>query len=307
MRIGRADFLLLLLLDPRLMRIFLGCFDPRLADEDFEDTRRIRMRARRLFWLREIATPRLFFMSRDYALLTIVAGRERTFSCPARAGPKNLTVPLGPPSILNVGINQHRWKNWVSDEARIVLEELTSRLKWAWEADQDYPKSYPLNTDKAFSVIRAKLELRRRHRSGIQRRIQKLPRQTLPRKRLSKLLNEKTIKAVYENQNDGRYEDALKLAAAGEGKGFAAWRKIWHAINDAYLIHVYGDEFIPKPRVQFLHRNLLELADVVEMHDVKDEGVAEFFDDLCPCGKRHESEAIRKLRTRWARRKGAKP
>jgi hypothetical protein len=220
--------------------------------------------------------------------------------------PKKLDSPASPSFNPNVGKNQHRWKVWVTEQARIILEESTSRLEWAWETDQNYPKSYPVTTDKMFSMIHAKLGLGKRRESGIQRRVQKLPSPSRPRKRLSKLLHEKAIKAVYENQNDGRYEDALKLAAAGEREGFAAWRKIWRAINDAYLIHVYGDEFIPRPRVQFLHRNLLKLADVVEIDDLKDEGIAEFFDDLCPCGKSHEPETIRKLKKRWNDRKETK-
>jgi hypothetical protein len=202
-----------------------------------------------------------------------------------------------------VGKDQHRWKVSVSDQARFVLEESARRLKWAWEIDKNHPKSYPLNTDKAFSVVHAKLELDSGDRSGIQQQALELPSPPIPPKRLSELLHEKTIKAVYEKQNDGSYEDALKLATSGERKGHATWRKILQAVNAAYLIPYYGDEFIPRPQVHFLHRNLLDIADVVRISDLTHQGIAEFLDDLCPCGRRHEPETIRKLRMRWKRGK----
>ena len=204
--------------------------------------------------------------------------------------------------------NQHRWKLWVSDHARCVLEELAQRLKWAWQTDKKYPKSYPLNTDYAFAEVHSQLSEGSQDGSKIiQPQTVELPCPPSPPKRLSELVQERTIKAVYEQQNDGSYEDALKLAASGERKGSIAWRKILHAVNAAYLIHSYGDEFIPTPRVQFLHRSLLKVSEEVGMNDQTHEGIVEFLDDLCPCGVRHEPETIRKLRKRWTGRKRAKP
>jgi hypothetical protein len=203
--------------------------------------------------------------------------------------------------------NQHRWKQWVSDHACCVLEKSAQRLKWTWDTDRKYPKSYPLNTDYAFAQIHSELREGSRDRSQSEQETRELPSPAPAPKRLSDLVHEKTIKAVYEQQNDGRYKDALKLAAYGEPKGSIAWRKILHAVNAAYLIHSYGEEFIPAPRVQFLHRNLLKIADVVEMDDVTHEGIVEFLDDLCPCGEKHEAETIRKLRNRWTGGKRPKP
>ena len=228
---------------------------------------------------------------------------------------KKLDSPSSPALNPNVGRNQHRWKLWVSDDARCVLEESVQRLKWAWETDKKYPKSYPLNTDYAFAQIQSQLTEGSRDRSQIVPQPPELPSPSPAPKRLSELVHEKTIKAVYEQQNDGKYENALKLAASGEREGAIAWRKILHAVNAAYLIHSYGDEFIPRPRVQFLHRNLLKIADITSMNelthegiqDLTHEGIVEFLDDLCPCGKKHEAETIRKLRKRWTGGKRAEP
>ena len=37
------------------------------------------------------------------------------------------------------------------------------------------------------------------------------------------------------------------------------------------------------------------------MDDLTSEGFVEFFDDLCPCGKKHQADAIRKLGQRIAK------
>jgi hypothetical protein len=64
-RISRADSLLPLLFDPRLISIFLCGFGPRLAVEDFEDVCRIRIRARRLLRPLELFLTRLIFIMRE--------------------------------------------------------------------------------------------------------------------------------------------------------------------------------------------------------------------------------------------------
>jgi hypothetical protein len=89
-------------------------------------------------------------------------------------------------------------------------------------------------------------------------------------------VDEKTIKDVYEQQNDGSYEVALKLAASGEGKGASVWRKIVLAVDATYMINFYGMEFIPRPRVHFLHRKLLNIAARGGLDDISHEGIAEF-------------------------------
>ena len=196
--------------------------------------------------------------------------------------------------------NRHRWKLSVSDHAKNVLEGLAKRVKWAWEIDKKDPKSYPLNTDYVFGEIDEQLSKFLRDRSQIEPQARKLPLPPRPPMRFSDLVDEKIIKAVYEQQNDGSYEDALKLAASGKGKGASAWRKIVLAVDASYMIDFCGMEFIPRPRVQFLHRKLLNIAERVGLNDISHEGIAEFLDDLCPCEEKHKSGTIRKLRKRWS-------
>ena len=157
--------------------------------------------------------------------------------------------------------NRHRWKLSVGDGALRVLEASKKRLQWAWAIDKKDPRSFPLNTDYVFAEIDDQLSEVLRHGSLTKPQTLNLPLLLRPPKRLSDLVDEKTIKAVYEQQNEGSYEVALTLAASGKRKGTSAWRKIWLAANDAYLIRYYGVEFIPRPRVQYLHRKLLEIRE----------------------------------------------
>jgi hypothetical protein len=206
-----------------------------------------------------------------------------------------------------VATNQHRWKLSVNGAARPVLEDLARSLKWAWETDNKDPKSYPINTHSVFAEIKTQLSEISRAKLQVKSQTPKpLPAPSVPRC-LSDLVAERTIKAVYEDQNDGSYHAALKLAAYDHRKGASAWRKILLAVDAAYRIGVYGVEFIPRPRVHFLHRNLLKIADVVGMDDLTHEGMVEFLDDLCPCGEKHKAETIRKLRKRWTSGKQPKP
>lgn len=115
------------------------------------------------------------------------------------------------------------------------------------------------------------------------------------------LCKEKVVKAVYEDQNIGSYKDAIREASAGGKKGRAVWRKILRSIDRAYLIEIHGPEVALMPRVRFLHRELLDIMKLLKIDDISREGFAEFFDDMCPCGKDHKADTIRKLGLRIAK------
>ena len=199
--------------------------------------------------------------------------------------------------MLDVSRNQHRWRRSLDDENRRLLDEAANRLAWAWETDMEDPKSYPMNTDYAFSEIKRQIKDRQLpDRIANRTRVFDLPAPPPPPKCFAELVHEGTIRAVYENQNAGSYNDALKRAAKED---HATFRKILNAIGQAYLIDHAGPEVAPKPRNHFLHRNLLEIANSLDLSDLKHVGILEFFDDLCPCGKAHQPDAIRKLRKRW--------
>jgi hypothetical protein len=213
-----------------------------------------------------------------------------------------LTALVGRALNPNVSKNQHRWKSSLGNDICGVLDEAAERLAWAWEVDMRYPRSFPMNTSHAFDEIDEWIkECQRGGEPKVGRKGLPLSRSRTP-KRFSDLVDDRLIRAVFEDQNVGSYSDALKLADSGDKAAHFTFRKILKAVTPAYLISHFGDDFIPKPRVHFLHRALLELAESLHINDLKHEGIVEFLDDLCPCHKRHTADAIRKLRKRAARR-----
>lgn len=219
-----------------------------------------------------------------------------------RSKRQSLTAHVGRALNPNVGNNQHRWKSFLGEDICGVLDYAAARLAWAWKVDMKYPRSFPMNTSYAFDEIEAWIrECQRGGEPKVERRGLPLPRSRTP-KRFSDLVDDRLIRAVFEDQNVGSYNDALKLADSGDKAAHFTFRNILKAVTPAYLISHFGDDFIPKPRVHFLHRRLLELATSLDRADLTHDGIVEFLDDLCPCGKRHTADAIRKLRKRAARR-----
>jgi hypothetical protein len=214
-----------------------------------------------------------------------------------------LTALVGEALNPNVGRNQHRWKSSLGGDICGVLDDAAARLAWAWKVDMKYPRSFPINTSYALDEIDEWIkECERGGEPKVERK--GLPRpKSRPPARFSDLVDDRAIRAVFEDQNVGGYSDALKLAASGDKAAHFTFRKILKAVAPAYLISHFGDSFIPKPRVHFLHRTLLELAKSLHISDLTHEGIVEFLDDLCPCHKRHTADAIRKLRGRAARRR----
>ena len=176
-----------------------------------------------------------------------------------------------------------------------MLEEAAPGLAWAWTLDRKTPDRFPVNTWYQFVQIEELLQNKSVQREGV-----KLPRPSPPPKKLSDLVDDVTIKAVYEDHHESSYEHALVEARGGFGAGYRALRRIIRALDIAYVTIYHGLEHAPTPKVHFLHRSLLEIADS-KLGDLTPVGIAEFFDDLCPCGIKHLPDTMRKLKKRRAR------
>jgi hypothetical protein len=189
--------------------------------------------------------------------------------------------------------NRHRWKVWIEDDrVRGILERAGKALQWTWERDKKSPKNFPINTWWLFVQLEEELKNKPKETAGLKVRTPRIP------EKLSDLIAEPTIKGAYEDHNEGSYEDALKLAARGYDEGYEAWRKIRRALDVAYMILHYSIDSAPMPRVHFLHRKLFEFTESEHLNGLKLEGIVEFFDDICPCGKIHKADALRKLKRR---------
>jgi hypothetical protein len=197
----------------------------------------------------------------------------------------------------NVSRNQHRWRESLRENLCGVLDDAAARLGWAWTADKRHPETYPLNTSYAFGEI--KEWIREAQQGGLKRERKRVRfRRPPPPMRFSDLVDDQTVRAVYEEKNADSYFEALKRAASADKSAHFTFHKILNAVESAYLINYFGDELAPRPKVHFLHRNLLELAGLVHLSDLTHTGIVEFLDDLCPCGQRHQVDATRKLRKR---------
>src|SRR6202035_5979106 len=126
-----------------------------------------------------------------------------------------------------------------------------------------------------------------------------------PPKRLAELVSERTVKAIWEDNHSGRFENAIAEAAATDyknpDKSWKIFQGIIRAIEAAYLAEYLGLGFIPKPKVNILHKGLNEIANAAGIGDQNEEGFAEFLDDLCPCGLKKHREAVRKFFSRSTR------
>jgi len=200
--------------------------------------------------------------------------------------------------------NRHRWRQSVDEPALAILDDAAGWLRQAWQSDSEDPKSYPINTSHAFAEIEH--GLKDRWRPPEPPKPSKLPEpRTREPQSLLDVVDEDVIAAVFEDQNEISYPAALKTARTdGWGKGFAMWHKIVRATEATYRIDYFGIECVPRPRTQFLHRNVLMLVQASGLADLTVPGLIEFFDDICPCRKKHNADAIRKLRARWLSRRG---
>jgi hypothetical protein len=201
-----------------------------------------------------------------------------------------------------VATSRDAWRAFVEDPRLLpILDNGARSLARAWTNDRKYPHSYPINTSHVFAQLEQQIRLRSVPNTA---RGIRLPPPQIPRA-LAELVTEKTIKAVYENQNVGSYKEALKQAAAAIEESASAWRKILRAIDAAYAIDRFGHEVAPAPRLHFLHRRLLRLAESEMLGGGywRQNALQNFFNHMCPCGKAHKSDALRKLGQRLARLK----
>jgi hypothetical protein len=188
--------------------------------------------------------------------------------------------------------NKHRWKKWIDERNVELLEEAARCLSEAWAADSRDPEHYPLESSYIVGQVKAML------RNDPSRKNPIIAKRTKPQ-RFADLFSEEDIKFVFEDHNSGSYEDALVAVWEDQGvKSRAALRKIFRAIEKVYLWTYGGLELLPAPRVHFLHRRLLDIVNLAGMSEQTPEGIAEFLDDVCPCGKKHTDQAIRKLKKR---------
>ncbi len=201
-------------------------------------------------------------------------------------------------------MSEHRWAKWIeSPEIVSFLCRAKEQLRIDWERDKKY-KRYPMDTAYRLAYLRGEL---RRNASG--KHPVKQPRKRLfiartPRT-LSELVPERFVRSIWEDQHSGSFDDAIRVAAEmrhdNQGRPWKVFRGILKAMEDAYHVVFFGPEIMSMPKVSLLHRGLKHLAMEAGLKDQTRDGLAEFLDDICPCGLRSHREAVRKLESRAKR------
>jgi hypothetical protein len=197
-------------------------------------------------------------------------------------------------------MGQHAWAGYLeSPKVELLLWKSRARLKLAWEHDQKYPRTYPLNTSFALSEILGSFSKRKTTRST-----RRLPVCSNP-KNWAELISERIVKNIWEENHNGSYENALTQAVPTGykdlDKSWKVFQGIIKAIEATYLVEYGALEFLAMPKVNILHKRLREIAKAAGIGGQTQKGFAEFLDDLCPCGLNNHREAVRKLFSRSTR------
>ena len=186
-----------------------------------------------------------------------------------------------------------------SDKVRNILWAAKVLLRGAWKKDLRHPRSYPLHTSVALEQIER--IFRKKEMRAAREKFFPDPR-TL--KKLTHLIPEKTVRIVWQDHHAETFDQALRKAGSIGRRGVSlkdgwkAFKAIERAMEIAYLVTFYGDDFLPKPKNSILHRGLDQIVRMAGLQDLTTAGFAEFLDDLCPCGLKSHKESVRKMESR---------
>jgi hypothetical protein len=194
-------------------------------------------------------------------------------------------------------MRKHAWLERTSKKRGQLLTRTAGQLRTAWRRDKAGSDGFPFNTAYLIGDVKARL-----HGWRPARIFRLRAPKSRPLKQLGDLLKEKTVRAVYEYLYEEPFEDAMRQLNAGYREGEQAFNQISEAVKVALGVSWIGEEMLPKPRGNWLHRQLLEVAKAAHLGHLTNREMAEFFDDLCPCGSKHTRETIKKFRQRRASR-----
>ncbi len=180
-----------------------------------------------------------------------------------------------------------------------LLVDSKEQIRLAWERDSQGTKGFPLNTSYLFLDLESQLMGRK------PRKIRSIPYPKVPT-RLSDILPEEVVQRVHEYLYEQPFEDALAEVHSADTAN-ASLERLKNTIETALEVRHFGDEALPAPRGNWLHRQLLGIITAVAPEKVTDSEMVELFDHFCPCGIEHNREAIKKFRWRHSRRQIGKP
>jgi hypothetical protein len=192
-------------------------------------------------------------------------------------------------------------KNVSRGNIKLLLES-KEQIRQAWDSDDRGTKSFPMNTAHLLYGMEVKLKglrPRRTQKSGRRhgRIIVKEP------TRLRDILSERTVEQVHEYLHEEPFREALAELLSPDNQSRALSR-IKDTISSALNAERYGYETLPKPRGNWLHRQVLAVLTAAAPGKFSDREMVKLFDYFCPCGTEHNREAMKKFRWRLSRAHG---
>lgn len=121
--------------------------------------------------------------------------------------------------------------------------------------------------------------------------------------RLRDILPERAIEQVHEYLHEEPFREALAELYSPADRS-RAFNRIKDTINNALYAEHFGYEALPKPRGNWLHRQVLGALTAAAPGKFTDSEMVTLFDYFCPCGIEHNREAIKKFRWRLTRAHG---
>jgi len=179
-----------------------------------------------------------------------------------------------------------------------LLLESKAQIRQAWDWDDHGTKGFPMNTAQLLYEIETRLKgwrpRRRKHR--------KLPYPKAPT-RLHDILPESTVRQVHEYLHEEQFHEALAELQSADTQS-RALNRIKETINNALYAEQHGYETLPKPRGNWLHRQVLGALTAAAPGKFSDSEMVKLFDYFCPCGTEHNRETMKKFRWRLSRAHG---
>jgi hypothetical protein len=207
-----------------------------------------------------------------------------------RKGKSKKTREWGPEAFIEWMLKS---KNVSKGNIKLLLESRDD-ISHAWDRDDHGTKGFPMNTAHLLYEIEMTLKgwRPRRRKPGI-------PYPKTPT-RLLDILPESTVRQVHEYLHEEPFQEALAELHSADTQS-RALNRIKETVNSALYVERHGYETLPKPRGNWLHRQVLGVFTAVAPGNFSDSEMVKLFDYFCPCGTEHNRETMKKFRWRLAR------
>jgi hypothetical protein len=180
-----------------------------------------------------------------------------------------------------------------------LLLESKAQIGQAWDWDNQGTKGFPMNTAHLLDEIELRLKgwRPRKHRKSLRGIHRKPPTQ------LRDILPERTVHQVHEYLYEEPFKEALVDLYSADARS-QALERIRNTILSALTVEQLGYEALPRPRGNWLHRQVLGVLTAAAPGKFSDLDMVKLFDYFCPCGTAHNREAMKKFRWRLSLKHG---